>query len=496
MKRIIFLLAFIILGLTSCDNYLDINKDPNSPSEANITPSMIFPGTEMNLAASYGDFLRIVGGYYAQHYAQTFGTGNYVDYSQFKMSATRSSGTYTQLYTRTLKNLETVRQQSKAAEQWGTYLAATTLRVFTYQVLVDAYGEVPYTEAFDLNNLAPKYDDGLIIYQGILAELDEALSKATSSNVVCTNFLFGTTTAEEWIKFAKALKLKLLMRMSNTSDVQSKVAALIQENDFPTSDVSYDDCWTDETGKASPYYQEEYASYFGSTQVNVVANIAYMQTMRESNDARIPKFFRTNGSGEYKGGVSGTNFSTSSLYKEPYFCRPVFTYNMPVNLITVSEIEFFKAEFSALHGTSAVAESHYKAAIDASFIAAGLSVSDAANIYTTSYPWNNANYAKLIGIQKWIALGGTNNFEAWCEMRRLKFPAFGTVTGSAIYNVANDVYSPELYVAGTLYTPIQFNTDLGAGKILQRFKYAESSTSRNSNAPANKGDAIPVFWAE
>src|SRR5665647_2147211 len=103
MKRIIFLLAFIILGMTSCDKYLDINKDPNSPSEANITPSMIFPGTEMNLAASYGDFLRIVGGYYAQHYAQTFGTGNYVDYSQFKMSATRSSGTYTQLYNRTLK---------------------------------------------------------------------------------------------------------------------------------------------------------------------------------------------------------------------------------------------------------------------------------------------------------------------------------------------------------------------------------------------------------
>ena len=37
----------------------------------------------------------------------------------------------------------------KAAGEWGTYLAATTLRVFTYQALVDAYGSIPYSEAFD-----------------------------------------------------------------------------------------------------------------------------------------------------------------------------------------------------------------------------------------------------------------------------------------------------------------------------------------------------------
>lgn len=494
MKKIIFLLATIILGLTSCEDYLDINKDPNSPSDENVTPEMIFPGAEMNLASSYGNFLRIVGGYYAQHYAHNFGTSNYVDYSQFKMSATRSSGTYTQLTTRVLNNLKTIRQQAEETEEWGTYLAATTLRVFTYQVLVDSYGEVPYTESLDLENTSPKYDDGLTIYNGILGELNDALSKASPSHVVCTNFLFGTSSAEEWIKFAKALKLKLLMRMSNTQDVQSELSALIAENDFPSSDVSWDDCWTDETGKASPFFQEEYATYFGSTQINVVANIAYMQTMLESNDSRVSEFFETNDNGDYKGGVSGTNFSTSSTYQSSYFCRPVFTYDMPVYLITVSEIEFFLAEYHARYGTSTDAEAHYKAAIDASFNSAG--ISGAEDVYTTQYPWDNDNYKELIGIQKWLALGGTNNFEAWCEMRRLKYPQFGTVSGSDIYDITNDDFAPELYVAGTLYTPIQYNTELGAGKILQRMKYAESSTSRNNNAPKNKGDAVPVFWAE
>jgi hypothetical protein len=457
---------------------------------------MIFPGAEMNLAASYGDYLRIVGGYLSEQYAQDFGTSNYLDYSQFGVSATRSSGTYTQLFSRTLKNLQTVRDQAQSSEEWGTYLAATTLRVFTYQVLVDAYGSTPYTEALDVNNLTPKYDDGLTIYQGILGELNDALSKVSSSDLVCTNLLFGNSKVDEWVKLANALKLKILMRMSNVEDVQSELASLIQENNFPTSNVAWSGFWADEPGKANPFYQEEFAIYFGSTQVNVVANLAYMQTMLKSNDARVSKFFETNDAGDYTGGVSGTNFSTSSTYKSSYFCRPVATFDMPVNLIAVSEIEFFKAEYYARYGSSADAETHYKAAIDASFADAGLSAADAADVYNNQYPWNNSNYQELIGIQKWIALGGTNNFEAWCEMRRLKYPEFGSVSGPDIYDEGNDVYSPELYVAGTLYTPIKYNTQLGAGKILQRFRFAESSSNRNNNAPANEGDGTPVFWAK
>lgn len=131
MRKIISL-TFVAaaLALTSCSSFLDINKDPNSPSTENMTADIMFPAAEMNLATSYGDFLRIVGGYYSQHYAQLTGTSNYLDYSQFMMSATRSSGTYTQLYSRVLGNLETIRNLATAESDWGTYLAATTLRAF------------------------------------------------------------------------------------------------------------------------------------------------------------------------------------------------------------------------------------------------------------------------------------------------------------------------------------------------------------------------------
>lgn len=97
MKKLLVIATIVLAGLatTSCDSYLDINQSPDSPTEGNMSSSIMMPAAEMNLVASYGDFLRIAGGYHAQYYSQYFGTSNYLDYSQFNMSATRSSSTYT-----------------------------------------------------------------------------------------------------------------------------------------------------------------------------------------------------------------------------------------------------------------------------------------------------------------------------------------------------------------------------------------------------------------
>ena len=362
MKKLA-IITTIVLGLaaTSCDSYMDINESPNSPKESDLNSSILFPAAEMNLAASYGDYLRIVGGYFAQYYSQSFGTSNYLDYSQFQMSATRSSSTYTQLNTRGLKTLQLVRNYAEQHEEWGDYLAATVLRAFIYQALVDCYGEVPYTEALDVNNATPKYDSGETIYKGIIAEINDALSRAKATDRVCTNFLFPGQTADPWIKFANALKLKLYSRMGGSD---GEIAALLDEANFPEEDVAYKDCWANENGALSPFFAEEISTSWGSTQINVVANIAIIGSMQVKDatgglvyeDPRLPSFFLKNGSGNYTGGISGSNFSTSSSYKAAYWCRPVGSYDMPVYLLTRAEIAFFAAEYFARNGRAMEAE--------------------------------------------------------------------------------------------------------------------------------------------
>lgn len=498
------IISTVVLGLAtaSCDSYLDINQDPNSPSESMMTPNIMLPAAEMNLVGSYGDFARITGGYFAQYYVQTFGTSNYLDFSQFTMSATRSSSFYTQMNSRALKNLTTIRSMAKASEEWGTFLAATTLWAYGYQVLVDAYGEVPFTEAFDVSIASPRYDEGADIYASILKELDEALAKASPNDLVATNFLFKGQNAANWIKFAKALKLKILTRESGVASVDNQIAALVQENDFPTSDVAYAGCWANESGAMSPFYAEEFATNWGSTQINVVANVAIIGTMEQKDangdvvysDPRLPAFFSTNSAGEYTGGISGTNFSTSDNFKSTYWCRPVASYDMPVYILTVAETEFFIAEYYAKAGNAAQAEAHYNAAIDASCATAGVGGAAAVK---AKFPYDASNYKKSIGIQKWISLAGVNTFEGWCEARRLDYPAFGELTGLQLYNnSSDDTYKPELYVPGTFYTPIKVDDKVGANHLLERWIYAESSSARNGNSPEFPGYTTPVFWGK
>jgi len=503
MKKILSVISAValLMSAASCDKFLDINVDPNTPAAENISTSMIFPGVEMAIAASYGDYLRIVGGYYSQQYAHLFGTSNYLDYSQFTMSATRSSGTYSQFYQKGLVNIKTIQEKASADEDWGTYLAATTLRAFIFQALVDCYGEVPYSEALNDAILTPKYDDGKDIYAGIVAELEEAIAKANAGDMVCTSFLMPGENAGEWLKFANSLELRILVREMDVVDVKSQIAAVVARDNFITSDVEFAGIWEQAQGKESPFYGEEFSTLGGSTQENIIANAAIINSMQvrdaEGNivytDPRLPKFFVANNEGKYDGGVSGTNYSTAAA---PYnttshWNRPVASFDMPVSLLSVAEVNFLLAEYAAKYGAGDAA-AYYAAAIEASFESAGV---DGAADYIAQKPFNASNYKKSIGEAKWVALAGVNPFEAYCEVRRLKFPAFGTVKGEDMYKDGGAADSTKL-PAYTLYTPIKVDNQVGANNLLQRFPYAESSQSRNSNCPEFPGFTTPIFWAK
>lgn len=486
-------------SLTACEEYLDVNQDPNTPAESNLSANDLFPSVEMQLAATYGGDLRCVAGYHAQFYSQYFGTSNYLDYSQFTMSPTRCSDFYSLFNQRCLNNIQTILEKTEANGDWGSYLAATTLRAFIFQTMIDCWGEIPYTEALDASNTSPKYDDGKDVYAGILAELDAALEKATASSTVCTNFLFPGEKADSWIKFANALKLRILMRESKAVDVKSQLQALVAENNFPTADVKFAGCWKDEKGGFSPFYDNDFAD---GRQFNIVANVAIMGTMLQKNadgdvvysDGRLSAYWNTNKSGAYTGAISGTNFSTSDSYKSDYWCRPVASGTMPVVILSVAETEFFLAEYYARYGSADDAATHYAAAVNASFDAVGAAGADA---YLALYPFDATKYAQVLGLAKWIDLSGYNTFEAWCELRRLGYPTFGSIKGRDMYDEQTDAsYKPELYVAGTLYTPLQVFGQVGENKLLARYPYPESSSTRNSNVPEFPGYTSPIFWAK
>ncbi len=496
MKKIFAIIAVVAaLSLTSCQKWLDINHSPNSPGEELATVDMAFPAAEMSLCARYGDVYRIIGGYLSEHYTQYFGTSNYLGYSQFTVSSGATSASYTDLNRGALANATFVRDKAAETEAWGTYLAATCIRVFTYQALVDAYGEIPYSEAQKgKDNLNPKFDEGKDVYAGLVAELDDALSKAISDYPVATNLLYNGETAAPWIQFANALKLKLLMRERAVVNVDDALNALVAEGNFPTKDVAWTHLTTNEKGKANPFYQEEFATYFGSTQVNCALNIALLKAL--DGDDRLEAFFNKNNNGIYWGSISGYNMSTSNNFKAAVFCRPNIKPTSPVYLISLSEIYFFLSEYyDKVKNDKVNAKAYYEAAIRASFATADLNPANAAAVIA-AFPYNPAGNDKNLGIQKWIALSGINNFEAWCEMRRLGYPAFGGKKAADIYSFSNDAIDSSVLTAGELYTPYQVEVKVGENTVAQRWLYPQASLDYNPNHPAIKEQNVKVFWAK
>ena len=493
MKKIIITLVIAVasLSLASCNKWLDINYSPNLPSEDMVSDDMIFPAAEMALCSRYGDYMRFVGGYLTEQYAQFYGTSNYISYSRFTLSSTAVNAANSYL-TIAISNANTVRDHAEAAGDWGSYLAATVIRVYALQALVDAFGEVPYTEAYQgEKNMHPKYDEGDVVYAGLIEELDAALKNVKDDDTVVNNFLFANEPAGNWIKFANALKLKILMRERAKVDVDSQLTALVNEGNFPTADVAWTD-WADESGKANPFYQEEFALYFGSTQINIGLNVALYRTMKASDDSRLQAFFSPNESGAYWGSISGYNMSTSKKFKSASFCRPAMKFNSPVYLMTLAEVDFFLSEYYAkVAGNAAKAKDYYEQAIKDSFASAGASGPEKV---IAAWPYNGSD--KTLGVQKWVALSGTNNFEAWCEMRRLGYPAMGELSASDIYDFTNDALDESVLAPGELYTPYQVYTEIGAGNIAQRFPYPQDSQDYNKNANELKKTNVPVFWAK
>lgn len=493
-KTIISFLAVATLGMTSCDSYLDVNENPNSPSVDQLDAGMILPGVEMAFATQYGMRLRILAGYYGQYYAQLPGTSNYSTFSAFTNVGATTRMVYSQLYMRAIGNANTVIELAEANQDWGTKLAATVLRVLSFQTLVDMYGATPYSESGNIENSAPKYDEGSEIYPQLVAELDDALQNVTDASSVCTNFLFPGENATNWIRTANALKLRLLMRMSGVSNVSSQVAALVAEDNFPKSDVAWTSCWANAAGNSNPFYYEE---FWPGRQKNVCLNVALERAQENARDGRLGVYWTTNDDNEFMGWVSSnvTVPSSSQYYSQTLFSRPGISYNSPVYVMTVAETEFFISEYYQDNNNAAQAQAHYEAAVKASFTNAGLSEADAQTVID-AYPYDAANYDKNLGIQKWMHHGNTNTFEGYCEMRRLGYPTFGGVQGPEIFDASTDNLVVSVLEPGDLYTPINVEPTVGANKLLQRWMFATSSSEANANVPDYAGATTPIFWAK
>ena len=94
---------------------------------------------------------------------------------------------------------------------------AMIMKAYTMMVLVDLFGDVPYSEAgAGIDIISPKLDDGSAVYAAALTMLDEAITLLTGTSAIkpaYDNYYGGD--ADKWIKAANTMKMRAYLNMGD-----------------------------------------------------------------------------------------------------------------------------------------------------------------------------------------------------------------------------------------------------------------------------------------
>ncbi len=495
MKKYLLTLSAAALVLTSCD--LDINDNPNFPEGSTITADLVFPSVQNAIMATSCDIMFNYAGFFAQYFEQMPEANQFNEIANY--SITESDQTidraYLQLYARALEDIEVVLEK---VTNKADILAATAMRAFAFQLMVDNTSDAPYTEALQGSaNPQPKWDDGKTVYLGIIDELTTALKayQDAPDAMTMTDMMFDKNTSQ-WEGYANALLLRMYFRMydAGLSEYKDKIVALVNENKFFKGDVKID-IFSDQTDNRSPFY----ASYYALGTTNHCASYPIISYLVSTSDPRIDYCFSVNTKdGDYVGQIPGSkalsktwnggDWKNANVSWVNYTLFDGSGITRPAYLYTQANLQFLIAEaYLRFINNDAAAKAAYEAAIEADFDTKGIAGYDAF-IAGPKVAWGGSNDAKLklIYMQKWVALCYMDNMESWSEIRRTDVPVLSNKKGSAIFADAT------IYNAGELIEPAE--NGLEAGGLMKRMFYPKKARDLNKNTPAAKKGSDPVWW--
>lgn len=436
------LACVVLLGLAAllggCDSrFEDLNVNPNEPED--VPPSLLLPNivrsavnTSVNQAFSTGNLV-------VQHAAKvSFAT----DIDRYDWSGV---GYWEALYD-DLRNVEEMIRLARARGRTDYEGIGLVLKSWIFSMLTDAYGDVPYSESFRVlqdGENTPAYDTQATIYRGLLRDLEQAntLLAPNSTRPVDGDILFEGDLMK-WKKLANALRLRLLMRLSEKQDAiegvdvagtfRTIVADPAQYPIFTSNDdnaaleylTARPNQWPIHTIRVGSFRTYRLSQTLGDTlkalgdpRLEAFADptVASVEDGTPTYEG-VPNGLTDDASNEYNG---GRDFQ-SSLNTARYFESPNAAQGL---IMTYAEVLFLRAEAAERGWTAEDAQALYESGITASMNQYGQSVPDG---YLTqpgvNYAADDRDQALAqINTQKWIALFFTG-LEGWFNWRRTGVP--------------------------------------------------------------------------
>jgi hypothetical protein len=461
-KFIIILLAVATLGIAGCEEWLDVNHNPNDAT--NATPDLVLPGvlTQWLVDAQY---FSTTPGAWMGYFYHAGGWSGWYEVKKYDVSTNflNSFG----WYTGQLTDNKYIRINS------GTnvvYPAITyVVDAWYYSRLVDTYGDVPYSEACSPElTFTPKYDDGAEIYTSIIHKLNVAIKTfddAVNAPNAAANPIYSFKKATDiiyagdftkWKQFANTLKLRLVMRQTNVKSVADlkKEMDSTKVHGFITANVTGNPGYLVSSGKTNPWFSSFGKSFSGtlaSANTQYCLNSYMWRKLTLLNDPRLTKYWfaPTAAAGvliHTKFGTDGDLVVQPNVTKAANYTWMFIADNYsgptgnpivnsgdgnvdPSKLYLLSEAWFLQAEAAArgIVTGGVAANVAYTNGVTASLNDSKVAAADQTTYLARAdvlwdAGWPLDEQVRRIINQKWIANHFINMFESYCDYRRTGYP--------------------------------------------------------------------------
>ncbi len=423
MRALYISIIVLSLGAVSCKKELgNINKNPNATE--NPQSDYLLTATEKLVTDAYWGVDNNMNSslLFVQHWAKI----QYTDPDRYKFTNSSFDSLWKAGYARGVTNLNKI--LSIAATQNNTNYkgVALTLRSWVFQLLTDAYGDIPYKQAGNIDSfLTPKYDTQEDVYLGLLADLKTAQAALDPSGpAIAGDPLYGGKI-NYWKKFVNSLRLRIALRIADRDADQAKQVL----TDIQTEGGAYFEGIGEAAAlvyQSSPN-QNPVSAIFDTRQDYRISK-TIVDRLAALNDPRLPVYAQLTDDAPkvYKGVPNGlltddANSLGLSKTSRPgdYFRAP----QAPGVIMSYAEVLFDLSEAVARGFITGDAADLYNKAVLASFAQYGITDITVTGNYLgqASVQYDAGNYKKSIGEQKWIALFG-QGLEAFAEWRRLDYP--------------------------------------------------------------------------
>lgn len=434
--------GLIIAGImfSSCTSFDELNTDPTRLQDAN-------PGTLLN------PILYNMACYNWNRYnSYTFAvmqskvaTNSTSGVGWYNIGDGEGDGTWTTYY-KWLNNIREMEKQAVTLNEPNYQGIAITLRCWIYQLLTDAFGDIPMSEASrgDEQLFTPKFDTQLEIYRKLIDDLDTAnglFDETTGLRYNADGELLYETTATvtsgksegitRWRKFANSLRMRILLRVLDVSELNAKAELVKMVSDpvtYPIFESNDDGAMVYITGvfpqEAPMTRPQDLTSY-------ICVSEFFINNLVDWSDPRLPVFTTqatNSGKKSYVGWPSAYNIVPSFTASAPN--QGIAKAPMQLALMTYSELEFIKAELAQRGIVGSDAKSAYERGVKASVEQWGAVMP--ATYFTSEKAAYDGSLERII-LQKFYSLFFCD-YQQWFEFNRTGLPVLPRGAGIPVGN--------------------------------------------------------------